>query len=336
VKKRLIISILAITLVCSLAGAGTMAYFSSQKTSAGTFSTGRLSLGTSGDGGNTFAALEVKNLYPGCDYIPLPAVTTDLINSGTLPFTLYRISASAPVESVAGLDELVTVQFAIDGDPVWTGRLSQLNDMSNEAGSFFDPIKNVAAGETVKLTAQAKMEAAFLDGTPVGNEYQKANLTCDLTIYAKQDNLSENGEPAGNLQTLATTDTYTIKGQEVTRNGQQWIMFDFDRSISLPLIGERKENLIVNIRHEDPNNNSADLRITWHRLIAPAWATTDSLNVDGTINHSDVSVNDDNGQIFIKKSTFPSDWRGFQVQFTGKWHNDAAQTTDWIPWSLNR
>lgn len=335
-KRRFILSFLALALVCSLAGAGTMAYFTSQKSGESTFGTGTLTLGTNGEGGNTFAALELRNLYPGCDYIPLPAVTTSLSNTGTLPLTLYRISSSAPVESVAGLDELVTVQFAIDGDPVWTGRLSQLNDMSNEAGSFFDPIKHVAAGSTVQLTAQAKMEAEFEDGTPVGNAYQNANLTCDLTIYAKQDNLSENGEPAGSLQELAQTSTYFIKGQEVRLSGQQWILFDFDRDVSMPIFNGLRENLIVNIRHENPEDNPVDLKIIWIRIIFSQYALTESLDTGGTINQSDVRVDDDYGRIFIKKSAFPGDWRAFQVQFTGKWDNNPAETTDWIPWSLNR
>lgn len=295
-KKRLIISVLAITLISALAGVGTLAYYTSQATSKdNSFVAGTLKLGGVINGQDVveqFAQLNgVGNLKPG---VPEELGTTTLKNVGTLPLKLYRITVS-DLQDPANLDSVLDLVVKIGGEPVFSGKLSQL-DPSN--GGYFDPIVNVPAGETRDMEFSIMMDPA------AGNAFQGKTLNCDLSVWATQNQAPENGEPQGTHVNLGATSLFSVEGY----NDRNYANFDWNWTPNDVL----KEYYVLNIKHETglPTTHIEE----WRIVIFPGEKV---ISTDG-IDKNDVDVDWGNDIVKIKKSAIPSDWDGFEVQLSGK------------------
>lgn len=319
-KKKLIVGILAVTLICAFAGAGTMAYFSSRATSTNnTFVAGTLVLGGVIDGAdvqNRFATLNISNLKPG-EQVHLGS--TILKNVGTLPFKLYRMTASNIVDTPEPkLDSVLTLTVKIDGDRVFTGKLSELVAAN---GGYFDPIYNVMPGEEKVMDLEIMMAAT------AGNVFQGRAAKCDLTVYAAQNEMPEPGDPQGTHINLGTAPggepTFSVVGY----NDSSYVYFDWDWEPDDRLF----EQYIVDIKHETgyPTTHVEEMRIF-------IFLSEQVISVDG-INRSDVDVDWGSDIVKIDKSAFPSDWDGFEVKLSGKQRmlgNIKSIPYQW--WSLNR
>jgi len=308
-SRRLIAISLAIVVLCALAGAGTMAYFTSTATSEGNaFVAGTLKLGGIIDGEDVverFARLNIGYLRPG---EPAVVGTTVLKNVGSLPFKLYRITASDfKGDGWDMLDDVLSLIITIDGEHVFTGKLSELR---KENGGFFDPIYDVPVG------AELDMEISVMMDASAGNEYQGKTITCDLTVYAAQNNAPNPGEPEGTRVPLGSTGTnlsllnpgFSVEGY----NTADWVCFDWnwvpDDSVY--------EYYAIYIKHETgwPTTEIEEEREWWILFNVYEEKVTSSDN----IKPEDVVVDWDEDIVKIRKAAFPSEWDGFEVKLTGK------------------
>lgn len=318
-KRKYIAIALVITLVFSLAGVGTMAWFTSQATSTGnSFVAGTLKLGgvgTNGDTVKTFASLNVDNMKPG---EPRHVGSTVLKNVGTLPFKLYRITASKYVgldfEDIQGrsFDDLLDLVITIGEEEVFRGKFSEL---VKENGGYFDPVLDVVPQAIKELNFSVLLDSS------AGNDFQGKSFTCDLTVFATQNEVPENGEPQGTHVNLGTSNVETIHIPVIGNvnssftvdayNDGTYANFDWDWHPDDILF----ERYYIDIKHEQgqPNNTVDAQRIRVFR-------TTRVLDVEGTglLTESDIVVDWDNDIVRINKSKMiNAGWDGFEVRLSG-------------------
>lgn len=321
-------TVIAIVMICAMAGAGTMAYFTSSSSSANnTFNTGTLILGGKDINGNnlynTFVRLQLGNMEPGEP--PIKVSETILKNVGTLPFYLYRMTATALADNTNNgindtiLNNVLMVDITIGGEPVFHGRLSQLVE---ENGGFFDPIYNVNPTDERLMVI-----TAYMDPT-ASNQYQGLSMSCDLTVYASQNGSPITGQPSTQPARLGTTPHFAVDGYE---NGSDvWFDWNWTPDDRDGLLGY--EEYWVRIKHETGDSTTEIYEVKISLLPTGEWVTS----TDG-ISASAVSL-DSNGDIVrIKKSAFPASWQGFEVQFGGRQRAVyEVQETDYTYWTLNR
>lgn len=313
-KKKYIAMMLVIAIAFSMIGVGTMAWFTSQATSANnTFVAGTLILGGvigGQDVENQFATLNLSNIKPG---EPRDLGSTVLKNVGSLPFKLYRINAS----NFRGISDLIDTQgrsmddvlhliVTIGGEEVYRGKFSQL---VNENGGYFDPIVDIPVGN------ERTMELSVLMDTSAGNDFQGKNFMCDLTVFATQNQVPENGEPLGARVNLGRANgagtllnpSFKVEGW----NDNTYANFDWDW-IPDDLAYER---YYIDIKHEkgEPDNTIDAQRITIF------WTERDiDVDGDGPLTESDVLVDWSNDIVKIKKAKLTNaNWDGFEVKLSG-------------------
>lgn len=326
-RKKLIAGTIALTMICVAAGAGTMAYFTSQtSTENNTFVTGTLKLGGIIDGEDMveeFARMSIQNIKPG---LPVHIGTTQLKNVGSLPFKLYRITASDFKGSGWDmLDDQLALTVKIGGEQVYNGTISDLRAAN---GGYFDPIYNVLPDEVRDMELTVLMNAA------AGNDYQGKNITCDFTVYATQNEAPNNGEPnnerfrfgpAQDSNGSTAQPTFVVDGY----NTSSQVCFDWDWRPDDNIVFEK---YVLDIKHETgyPTTNIQEVRI----FIFP---DEQVVSVDG-IDEADVSVDWSNDVVKINKSAFPVDWEGFEVKLSGLQNNPfgTEKAISYTYWSLNR
>ncbi len=336
-KKRLLIMSLAVVLVCSMAGVGTMAWYTSQSTSTGNeFQTGTLTLGgiiDDEDVVNQFATVSFDNMEPGEP--PTKVQTTVLKNVGSLPFYLYRITASELVDDNTEngvddtiLNDVLLIDITIGGEHVYSGSISQLIE---ENGGYFDPIYDVQPGNTHDMVINAYMDE------DAGNEYQGLSMTCDLTVYATQSETPIQGEPEEAWHDMEQGDVtnFSVKG----RNHESWILgedlvqYDWDWQPN----DDEFEYYEIMIKHETGDPNAEITEERWETEESFLWWTW-------TVNHYDESVvaydmltgeivdldEEDviwqviEDRINIKRDAFPADWEGIEVKLSGTQYEDSS------------
>jgi predicted ribosomally synthesized peptide with SipW-like signal peptide len=186
-KKKLLLSTIALMLTMALVGGATFALFSSQATNGpNLFTAGTLDIGVPNDDPNV-GTMNFTNAAPGDSY----DYSITVNNKGTLPF-LYKISAKRHVESGAtypseeiDLFDVLTVQVN-DGQAI---PLKSLKDYAVNT--------NMAPGssEICKLTIGLPLET--------DNQYQGLSACIDFVFDAQQvsnmSNLSNAGFESGNL-----------------------------------------------------------------------------------------------------------------------------------------
>lgn len=313
-KKKYIALMLVIALAFSAAGVGTMAWFTSQATSVNnTFVAGTLILGGVIDGEdvhNQFATLNLSNIKPG---EPRDLGSTVLKNVGSLPFKLYRINASnfQGIDNVIdnqgrSMDDVLHLIVTIGGERVYEGKFSQL---VNENGGYFDPIVNVLPSE------ERTMELSVLMDESAGNDFQGKNFKCDLTVFATQNQVPENGEPLGAKVDLGRANgagtilnpSFKVEGF----NDNTYANFDWDW-IPDDITYER---YYMDIKHEkgEPDNTIDAQRIT---II---WTTREiDVDGDGPLTENDVAVDWSADIVKIKKAKLiNAGWDGFEVKLSG-------------------
>jgi predicted ribosomally synthesized peptide with SipW-like signal peptide len=193
-NKRILAVAMAVVIICAAAGAGTMAWFTSSATSTGNdFTTGTLILGGVGDDGDTphvFKNVKFEAMEPGEP--PEKVQTTILKNVGTLPFYLYRLTASE-LTGDTELDDVLNVKVTIGNDEIGNTVVYQdsLSKMVESNGGHFNRIYNVEPRDTVDMVIEVFMDES------AGNTYQGLSMTCDFTVYAAQDPSQMNGVPEG-------------------------------------------------------------------------------------------------------------------------------------------
>lgn len=314
-KKRFLASILAVTMMFALAGAGTMAWFTSQDKSEGnTFTAGTLIVGgddSVADADLYFARVAFENMEPGQP--PQKLETTTIKNRGSLPFYLYRLTADNFSEDES-LDSVLNINVKIGGEEVYSGKISQLRE---DNGGFFDPIKDIQPGTELPMEIEV-----FMDPT-AENEFQGTSMTCDLTIYASQNEKPSPGEPTGTKVNLGSTSLFRIEGY----NTNGWVNFDWNWTPNDVL----REEYLLKIKHHngDATTTIYEARIWWD---GREWVeSTDGLDRDDV----QLLVRDD--VVRIRRSAFPEDWDGFEVELSGRQSGFVNRET--IPyqyWSLGR
>lgn len=199
-KKKYLIFAIAITIIFSMAGVGTMAWFSSQAISSdNNFTTGTLKLGGKFPDGYidyVFDNLSIGDIRPG---LPAHENETIIKNTGTLPFKLYRINALNFHQNnyIPLYDELTFDVYIIENydNPtvndihhVYTG---SLYDLRVENGGYFENIQPIYPGDEMKL----KLVVTMNDNA--GNEFQGKKVGCDLELYAAQLEMPLPGDSGG-------------------------------------------------------------------------------------------------------------------------------------------
>lgn len=335
-KKRFYVTLIAIALICAIAGASTMAYFTSSATStgnafaAGTLKIGRLNANNQPE--EAFAALGFGNLAPG---VTSAAQTTNLKNVGTLPFNVYRITADtftyAPSTLSPDLAKLITIHVVLGGKAVYTGLLS---DLVAANGGYFDPITQVAVGQDIPMSVTATLSPQ------AGNAYQSASVKCNFKVYAQQVEVPFNGQQntwvnfgtAVNENGNSSSPTFSVKG----KNEGDWVVFDYDW-IPADKISEFYR---ISIKHHTGDDTTT---IEEKRILLSF--REGIISTDG-IDTWDVLFNVGSDIIKIRKSALPSSWQGFEVKFEGAQNVAGPISNPWnikfdkaIPyqyWSLNR
>ena len=296
-KKRFLAVLMTVVLVCSLAGIGTMAYFTSRATSSGNaFAAGTLKLGGIINGEDVvekFASLNIDNLQPDN---PTLMGTTQLKNVGSLPFRLYRITASNFEGDFKLLDPKIKIEIKIGGESVYTGTLTQLQEKN---GGYFDPIYNVTPSEVKEMQVFATLDKS------ANNDYQGKSMTCDLTVYATQNNAPINGLPIGSKVEMGSTNTFKVVGY----NTKDHVNFDWTW-IPPDLT---YESYTITIKHHTGDSTT---QIKEWRIVFKHGEVISTDGID--INDIDVDWHDD--IVSIKRTAFPRDWKGFEVKLGGE-HN---------------
>ncbi|MFA5523528.1 MAG: TasA family protein [Tissierellales bacterium] len=322
-NKRFIAAILAVTLICAMAGAGTMAWFTSQaKSSENTFNTGTLILGGIIDGedvNETFATVAFNDMEPGEP--PYKVQTTQLKNVGSLPFYLYRITASTLVDGNiyndiddTMLNNVLMVNITIGDKIVYDGRLSQL---VAENGGYFDPIYEVNPDDSKDMVINAYMDPE------AGNEYQGLSMKCDLTVYARQNEYPVPGE--GGEEDLGEAPNFSV----VAYNTDTHVNFDWDWKPN-DLIYEYYKLEIKHHTGEPTTEIEADR--LWFFI---NFTNKTVYSLDG-IEQEDITVDWGADIVKIEKSAFPDEWEGFEVKISGMQDLRVLRTLTWQYWSLDR
>ncbi len=323
-NKRILAVAMAVVLICAAAGAGTMAWFTSAATSSGNeFQAGTLILGSEVEGNDVyeeFATLEFKDMEPGEP--PVKVLETELKNVGSLPFYLYRMTASGIEDNNNEndkndmiLDEVMMLKIFIEGEQVYYGKLSQLVE---ENGGFFDPIFGIQPGEERTLTIEAELPAS------TGNEYQGLSMKCDLNIFAAQEEMPVQGQPPlGTRYDLGSNDRFSVEGY----NTSSHVNFDWDWTPNDTFVGEYYE---LRIKHEtgDTTTEIEEMRI----LIFPLEHVISTDGIDG----GDVSVDWGGDIVKIRRNAFPAGWDGFEVELSGTQGDGSVQTIPYQYFSLAR
>ncbi len=319
-KKKFVAAILAVALICTMAGVGTMAWFTSRATSNdNTFQTGTLTLGgiiNGYDVNEKFATVSFDNMEPGEP--PHKVQTTTLKNVGSLPFYLYRITASDLVDNNSTnniddtmLNSVLMLNITIGGETVFDGRLSQLIE---ENGGYFDPIYGVNPGETRDMVISAYMDPK------AGNQYQGLSMKCDLTVYARQNEYPVPGENGD--EDLGSTSNFSVKAY----NDSDYVNFDWDWEPNDSIY----EYYRLEIKH---HTGEPTTEIDAERIVI--LVDKNVYSVDG-IARGDVIIDWSEDIVKIKKSAFPSDWEGFEVKLSGKQNLRSEKSLPWQYWSLDR
>lgn len=313
-KKKYIALMLVVVLAFSMIGVGTMAWFTSQATSANnTFVAGTLTLGGvigGNDVENQFATLNLSNIKPG---EPRDLGSTVLKNVGSLPFKLYRINASNFEGDLnftdnqnRKLDDVLNLIVTIGGEQVYEGKFSEL---VRENGGYFDPIVDVPVGSTRQMDLSVLMDAT------AGNEFQGKNFTCDLTVFATQNEVPENGEPINTRVDLGRANgagtlidpSFKVEGY----NDGTYANFDWDW-IPDDLAYER---YYIDIKHEsgEPDDTIDAQRVWLFKNIK-----TIEVEGDGPLVNTDIDVDWDNDIVRIPKAKLiNAGWDGFEVRLSG-------------------
>lgn len=314
-KKRYIAAMLVVTLICAMAGVGTMAWFTSRATSnENTFKTGTLILGGIIDGEDVneqFATVSFDNMEPGQP--PEKVQETVLKNVGSLPFYLYRMTAKN-ITGDTKLDDVLMLNITIGGETVFDGRLSQLVE---ENGGYFDPIYGIQPEETRQMVITAYMDKN------AGNEYQGLNMQCDLTVYARQNEYpvpGENGE-----EDLGLAPNFSV----VAYNDDNYVNFDFDWEPNDLFY----EHYKLEIKHETGDvTTGIEAERIWLFI---NFYNKEVTSLDG-ISRNDVDVDWNRDIVKIKKSAFPDEWKGFEVKIYGMQNLKPISSLPWQYWSLDR
>lgn len=337
-RKKYILSIIAIILICSMAGAGTMAWFTGRATSeennvsAGTLILGTGDVGTdSNDQNFVFDSVAFGSMEPGEP--PIQVQRTKLKNVGSLPFYLYRITASQLTDMTIGdtdngkddteLDNVLNIEITMcdpdeaveNGEKVFEGKLSELVE---ENGGFFDPIYSINPQDVKEMVITAHMDSN------ANNYYQGLSMNCDFTVYAAQNNMPVNGEGSGsgNKVNLGSTSSFSVAGY----NSSSHVSFDWDWTPN----DFWSEYYQIDIKHHtgDSTTNIEE----WRIVFLPGERV---ISTDG-IDESDVSVDWGSDIVRIDKSAFPSDWDGFEVKLSGEQDGGSYESIGYQYWSLDR
>lgn len=311
-----------------MAGVGTMAWFTSGATSSNnTFVTGTLTLGGVIEGNdvhNQFATLTFENMSPGGD--PTEMGTTTLKNVGSLPFYLYRITASNFVDNNLEnsiddtiLDEVLMINISIGDEEVYNGRLSELVE---ENGGFFDPVYDVAPGETKDMVIKAYMDPN------AGNTYQGLSMSADLTVHATQNDTPISGQPSSNPVFLGTTEIFNATGENYTDgNGVEWLRFTWNWDLEEWNTYTDKDELRLRFKHEVGTPDAEVYEaVMWY---------TNEIQLTG-LTQDQVQFNTDwntpTDQIWVKRSAFPESWETIAVEVSGGLNNGSTQLFKTIPY----
>lgn len=324
-NKKILALAMTVVLICTAAGVGTMAWFTSASTSSGNeFQAGTLILGSENNGQDVyeeFATLEFEDMEPGQP--PVKVLETELKNVGSLPFYLYRMTASGIEDNNSQnnlddmiLDDVMRLKIFIEGELVYYGKLSQ---MVEENGGFFDPIYGIQPGEERTLTIEAELPAS------TGNGYQGLSIKCDLNIFAAQEEMPVPGElPLGTRYDLGDTNIFSVEGY----NSNSYVNFDWDWTPNDSLFG--REHYELRIKHEtgDTTTEIEEIRII-------VFFDEHVISVDG-IDRNDVSVDWGGDIVRIRRNAFPSNWDGFEVELTGAQNGRTPETIPYQYFSLAR
>lgn len=346
-RKKYILSIIAIVLICSMAGAGTMAWFTSRATSEeNSISAGTLILGTgdvgtdSNDQNLVFNSVTFGSMEPGEP--PIQVQRTKLKNVGSLPFYLYRITASQLTDMTIGetnnekddteLDDVLNIEITMcdpdeaveNGEKVFEGKLSELVE---ENGGFFDPVYGINPQDVKEMVITAHMDPN------ANNYYQGLSMNCDFTVYAAQNNMPVNGEGSGsgNKSYLGSTELFSVEGY----NSGNYVCFDWDWT---PNDDQAfgSEFYKINIKHETGDDSTSIEEGKDYFF----WITIDRheqvVSSDG-IDEDDIDVDWGGDVVRINRSAFPSSWDGFEVKLSGKQNNNPdVKSIGYQYWSLDR
>lgn len=331
-NKRIIAVALAIVMVCSLAGIGTMAWFTSSATSTSNeFKTGTLVLGSMMDGKeveNTFATVNFEDMEPGEP--PVKVQTTTLRNIGTLPFYLYRITASRLVDTNAEngetddtiLNNVLMIRVTINENEVYYGRLSQM--LEADGSGFFDPVYDVRPDEELDMVIEA-----FMDPN-AGNTYQGLSMACDLTVYASQNNAPIAGQEGHNPVNLGTTGLFTASAENTTYGGEPWVKFSWDWDSAEWSNYTAKDELRLRIKHETGNPNAEVYEVQY--------SYGNEVPVISGLNQSDIrfigSWGTQHDEIWVKvNSAAFQGWDTFAVEIGGGLNSNTNQLYETIPYT---
>lgn len=324
--------LLAVTVTCIFAAGVTYTLFSSQvRSEENSFTAGTLRLGGvfgKDSVAEKFAHLSLFGIKPGQTTL---LGSTKLKNLGTLPFKLYRITTSNVIDD-AKLSEMLNIKVKMDDELVYEGKLSQLVESN---GGYFDTIGNVTPGSVRNLSFEASMNK------DAGNDYQNKTVTCDLNIYATQNEVPSNGEngvpvrfgPAKDENGNAAENTFSVD----VKNTNKDVEFTWDWQPSDDKSWGSFEYYILEIKHEsgDPTTDVEAGRLKMK--LNPIDEKTETIESTNDILENDVSVDWNMDEVKIRKDAFPKDWRGFEIKISGVQKFDGNIVS--IPyqyWSLNR
>lgn len=161
-SKKIILSILALSMLAVVTTAGTWAYFSSTQTGSASISTGKISLVPGGMMVTT--PMNLPNIVPG-NSLPVTPIGT-LTNVGNVPGYLYMTvtrSGNFPADSnnlhVTAVINGVTVDVTNGATNQYLGKLDPNTPVSVSAGYVYDDVadqntemdKNIQYDVTLKL-----------------------------------------------------------------------------------------------------------------------------------------------------------------------------------------
>ncbi|MEA4963354.1 TasA family protein [Lutispora sp.] len=357
-KKKFLAMMIAVTILFSLAGVGTMAWFTSQAASTAAFQAGTLEI-EAGGGEGTIANFTIQNLQPSFNYEaendrnepPQYAYEPekgyfDLINKGSLSSKVYRLTVEnvrqnnltgEPVSDALFNDFLKKLYVAVtakayDGvedDILYVGSLYK---MIYDNGGYFDPFIFMNQGDN------RKVEFAVALHKSAGNEFQKLGLKADFTIHAMQVEEPLPGEEnptqyaalySGQNFSLKAreeyhTDVYNSLDPDVGFNGYGYT-FQFNET------QKTFKSMELELRHESDNNH--DVKVTRVLLVLDRLTELEGLNRKD-VDYKEV-LGSNNKYIYIKKDAFSSDWKLVNVRATYTNGDNSVIDTEWVPYFIN-
>lgn len=357
-KKRFLAVVIAITLLFSLAGVGTMAWFTSRATANAEFQAGTLII-EAGGGEETIENFLIENLQPSFNYIteddrndpPQYAYNPikghfDLTNVGSLPSKVYRMTAgnvsqhNLSGEAVDGelfndflkkLYVAVTAK-AYDGvgdDILYVG---SLYNMIYDNGGYFDPFIFMNQGDT------REVEFAVALHKNAGNQFQGMGLMADFTIHATQiENTFPGEENPTNYAKLYEGSNFALKAKEeyhkdVLNFGDLDVGFNgYGYTFQFNETAKIFKSMELELRHESDNNH--DVKVTRIKLVRDKLTELEGLSRKEVDYEEIYGFN--NKYIYIKKSAFPSDWKLVNVRAIYTNGDDTFIDTDWVPYFIN-